>query len=110
VKVYTVPPKKPNSANRSIAKVALSTGIKVVCYIPGEGHNLQVGRGHCKRGCQAREQGGSATFVRLHHCWQLCGGRVEGVASLCCPPGVSIILLAKEVGERGETEAAKLRE
>jgi len=41
VKVYTVPPKKPNSANRSIAKVALSTGIKVVCYIPGEGHNLQ---------------------------------------------------------------------
>jgi small subunit ribosomal protein S12 len=42
VRVYTVPPKKPNSANRSVAKVALSSGIKVVCYIPGEGHNLQV--------------------------------------------------------------------
>lgn len=43
VRVYTVPPKKPNSANRTIAKVALSTGVKVVTYVPGEGHNLQVG-------------------------------------------------------------------
>jgi hypothetical protein len=42
VRVYTVGPKKPNSANRAIAKVALSTGVKVVAYVPGEGHNLQV--------------------------------------------------------------------
>jgi small subunit ribosomal protein S12 len=42
LRVYTVPPKKPNSANRAIAKIALSTGTKVVTYIPGEGHNLQV--------------------------------------------------------------------
>lgn len=42
VRVYTVPPKKPNSANRTIAKVALSTGVKVVTYVPGESHNLQV--------------------------------------------------------------------
>jgi hypothetical protein len=42
VRVYTVAPKKPNSANRTVAKVALSTGVKVVTYVPGEGHNLQV--------------------------------------------------------------------
>jgi ribosomal protein S12 len=41
--VYTAAPKKPNSANRSVAKVSLSSGYKVLAYIPGEGHNLQVG-------------------------------------------------------------------
>ncbi|WIA33973.1 hypothetical protein OEZ86_007068 [Tetradesmus obliquus] len=41
VRVYTAAPKKPNSANRAVAKVALSSGYKVLAYIPGEGHNLQ---------------------------------------------------------------------
>jgi small subunit ribosomal protein S12 len=40
-KVTTMKPKKPNSATRKIAKVKLSTGRKVRCYIPGEGHNLR---------------------------------------------------------------------
>lgn len=34
-------PKKPNSARRKVAKVKLSTGRVITCYIPGEGHNLQ---------------------------------------------------------------------
>jgi len=34
-------PKKPNSAERKIAKVRLSTGRIVRVYIPGQGHNLQ---------------------------------------------------------------------
>ncbi len=34
-------PKKPNSANRKIARVRLSSGVEVTAYIPGEGHNLQ---------------------------------------------------------------------
>ncbi|XP_054039832.1 28S ribosomal protein S12, mitochondrial [Rissa tridactyla] len=34
-------PKKPNSANRKCARVRLSTGKEVVCFIPGEGHSLQ---------------------------------------------------------------------
>ncbi|XP_054847749.1 28S ribosomal protein S12, mitochondrial [Eublepharis macularius] len=34
-------PKKPNSANRKCVRVRLSTGREVVCFIPGEGHNLQ---------------------------------------------------------------------
>ena len=40
-KVYTVKPRKPNSAVRKVAKVKLSTGRAVIAYIPGEGHNLQ---------------------------------------------------------------------
>ena len=36
-----LPPKKPNSALRKIARVRLSNGIEVTSYIPGEGHNLQ---------------------------------------------------------------------
>jgi small subunit ribosomal protein S12 len=43
MRVYTAAPKKPNSANRAVCKVALSSGYKVLAYIPGEGHNLQVG-------------------------------------------------------------------
>jgi small subunit ribosomal protein S12 len=41
VKIYNRTPKKPNSALRKVAKVKLSTGKRVECYIPGEGHNLQ---------------------------------------------------------------------
>ena len=37
----TKTPKKPNSALRKIARVRLSNGYEVTCYIGGEGHNLQ---------------------------------------------------------------------
>lgn len=40
-RVFTVTPKKPNSAIRKVARVKLSTGIEITAYIPGEGHNLQ---------------------------------------------------------------------
>ena len=40
-RVYTTTPKKPNSANRKVAKVKLSNGKIVIGYIPGEGHSLQ---------------------------------------------------------------------
>jgi small subunit ribosomal protein S12 len=40
-KVYTVTPKKPNSALRKVARVRLTNGMEVTVYIPGEGHNLQ---------------------------------------------------------------------
>ena len=41
VRVYTVTPKKPNSALRKVARVRLTTGKEVTAYIPGIGHNLQ---------------------------------------------------------------------
>ncbi len=40
-RVYTTTPKKPNSALRKVAKVRLTNQVEVICYIPGEGHNLQ---------------------------------------------------------------------
>ena len=40
-RVYTTTPKKPNSALRKVARVRLTSGYEVTCYIPGEGHNLQ---------------------------------------------------------------------
>ncbi len=40
-RVYTTTPRKPNSALRKVARVRLTNGFEVTCYIPGEGHNLQ---------------------------------------------------------------------
>ncbi|HVO26034.1 MAG TPA: 30S ribosomal protein S12 [Candidatus Margulisiibacteriota bacterium] len=40
-RVYTLTPKKPNSALRKVARVRLTNGIEVTTYIPGIGHNLQ---------------------------------------------------------------------
>ncbi len=41
VRVYTVTPRKPNSALRKVARVKLTNGYEVTAYIPGEGHSLQ---------------------------------------------------------------------
>ncbi len=41
LKVFTVTPKKPNSALRKVARVKLTNGMEVTAYIPGEGHDLQ---------------------------------------------------------------------
>jgi small subunit ribosomal protein S12 len=40
-RVYTMTPKKPNSALRKVARVRLSSGFEITAYIPGIGHNLQ---------------------------------------------------------------------
>ena len=40
-RVYTVTPKKPNSALRKVARVRLTNQMEVTAYIPGVGHNLQ---------------------------------------------------------------------
>jgi len=41
LKVFTVTPKKPNSALRKVARVRLTNGMEVTAYIPGVGHSLQ---------------------------------------------------------------------
>ena len=41
IRVYTTPPKKPNSAFRKVARVRLTSGFEVTAYIPGIGHNIQ---------------------------------------------------------------------
>jgi small subunit ribosomal protein S12 len=40
-RVYTMTPKKPNSALRKVCRVKLTNGFEVTSYIGGEGHNLQ---------------------------------------------------------------------
>nr|YP_010891184.1 ribosomal protein S12 [Peperomia latifolia]WJK72634.1 ribosomal protein S12 [Peperomia latifolia] len=41
IRVYTITPKKPNSALRKVARVRLTSGFEITAYIPGIGHNLQ---------------------------------------------------------------------
>ena len=41
VKLLILSPKKPNSANRKIARVRLTDGTILRAGIPGQGHNLQ---------------------------------------------------------------------
>ncbi len=41
IQVMTRTPKKPNSAQRKVAKVRLTSGVEVISYIPDEGHKLQ---------------------------------------------------------------------
>lgn len=40
-RVWTITPKKPNSALRKVARVRLTNGVEITAYIPGIGHNLQ---------------------------------------------------------------------
>lgn len=41
LRVGVVKPKKPNSGERKVARLRLSSGKLVTAYIPGEGHNVQ---------------------------------------------------------------------
>ena len=61
-RVYTVTPKKPNSALRKVARVRLTNGIEVTSYIPGIGHNLQEHSVVLIRGGRVRDLPG----VRYH--------------------------------------------
>ena len=40
-RVWTITPKKPNSALRKVTRVRLTNNMEVTAYIPGIGHNLQ---------------------------------------------------------------------
>nr|YP_009701067.1 ribosomal protein S12 [Parasitaxus usta]QEQ14302.1 ribosomal protein S12 [Parasitaxus usta] len=40
-RVYTIRPKKPNSALRKVARVRLTSRYEITAYIPGIHHNLQ---------------------------------------------------------------------
>ena len=60
--VRTQTPKKPNSALRKIARVRLTNGKEVTCYIPGIDHNLQEHSTVMIRGGRVRDLPG----VRYH--------------------------------------------
>lgn len=60
--VKTMPPKKPHSALRKVAKVRLSNRREVTAYIPGIGHNLAEHAVVLIRGGRVRDLPG----VRYH--------------------------------------------
>ncbi len=62
LKVFTVSPKKPNSALRKVARVRLSNGKEITAYIPGEGHELQEHSIVLVRGGRVRDVPG----IRYH--------------------------------------------
>ncbi len=61
-KVTIQTPKKPNSAQRKIARVRLTNGMEATTYIPGIGHNLQEHSVVLIRGGRVRDLPG----VRYH--------------------------------------------
>nr|WCH58012.1 ribosomal protein S12 [Hypnea brasiliensis] len=62
LKVYSTNPKKPNSAERKVAKVFLTSKKVVIGYIPGEGHSLQEHSVVLTRGGRVKDLPG----VRYH--------------------------------------------
>lgn len=53
--LFTMKPKKPNSANRKVARVKLSNGKSLIAFVPGEGHNLQEHNVVLVRGGRAQD-------------------------------------------------------
>jgi small subunit ribosomal protein S12 len=54
-RVWTITPRKPNSALRKVARVRLTNGNEVTAFIPGEGHNLQEHSIALVRGARVRD-------------------------------------------------------
>ena len=63
-KVTTMPPRKPNSAIRKVARVRLTNGMEITAYIPGEGHKLQEHSVVIVRGGRVKDVGLRYTIVR----------------------------------------------
>ncbi len=64
LKVFTITPRKPNSALRKVARVRLSNGKEITAYIPGIGHNLQEHSVVMIRGGRVKDLGLRYTIVR----------------------------------------------
>jgi small subunit ribosomal protein S12 len=62
LQVKTMPPKKPNSALRKVARVRLTNGREITAYIPGVDHNLQEHSIVLVRGGRVRDLPG----IRYH--------------------------------------------
>ncbi|KAI9350124.1 ribosomal protein S12/S23-domain-containing protein [Obelidium mucronatum] len=95
LKVFNVKPKKPNSAQRKVARVRMTTGKVVLAYIPGEGHNLQEHSVVLVRGGRVADCPG----VRCVPCFALCYlfppcscGMDLHLLNRCCKGGRSVFM------------------
>jgi small subunit ribosomal protein S12 len=87
VRVYTVKPKKPNSAVRKVCRVKLSNGLEVTAYIPGKDHNLQEHSVVLIRGGRVKDLPG----VRYHV--------IRGAKKADC---IGVTSMNKDVPERNQ--------
>lgn len=62
LQVKVIDPKKPNSANRRVARVRLTNGLEVTAYDPGEGTNIAEHANVLIRGGRVKDLPG----VRYH--------------------------------------------
>lgn len=62
--VKTKTPKKPNSAQRKVAKVRLTNGKEITAYIPGERHSVQENAAIIVAGGGAKDTGTKLHVVR----------------------------------------------
>jgi small subunit ribosomal protein S12 len=73
LKVLTMAPKKPNSANRRVAKVTLARSKQhLTIKIPGEGHNLQQHSTILVRGGRVRDLIG-VRYIAIRGTYDLLG-------------------------------------
>lgn len=70
IKTYIRKPKKPNSGERKVALVKLSTGKRVICSIPGEAHSIAENQQVLVRGGRRPDQPGV--------CYQIIIGERQG--------------------------------
>ena len=85
LRVGVVRPKKPNSGERKVARVRLSSGAHVSAYIPGEGHNIQQHSVVLVRGGRAQDCPG----VRYH----LVRGALDLVSSRRISCALTLLLI-----------------
>ena len=99
-RVWTITPRKPNSALRKVARVRLTTGVEVTCYIPGEGHNLQEHSIVLVHGGGPKDLGG-VRYTIVRGTLDTAGGHERLVQSVA-----RATELARPQAVRGETHGA----
>jgi len=81
LKVNIMAPKKPNSADRKVAKVRLTTKRKILAYISGMGHSVQEHSSVLVRGGRVRDLPGMHYKLvkgKLDFSWKEIGLRNQG--------------------------------
>lgn len=72
IRVYTITPKKPNSALRKVARIRLCSKTEITAYIPGIGHKLQEHSVVLVRGGRVKDLPGVRYHI-IRGCWDATG-------------------------------------
>jgi small subunit ribosomal protein S12 len=109
--VKTMPPKKPHSALRKVARVRLSNKREVTAYIPGEGHDLAEHNVVMVRGGRVRDLPGVRYhIVRGTMDMSGVGGRSKGRSKYGTKKGGKVALPSGTMATDGEKKEEKTEE